>query len=92
VANGFGELVDATEQQKRLEEDKMLRKKLGKTTYEVDKDFIAALGGLPESSGIALGVDRMVLLFTGARDINEVLFQSVNDQICLHKNKPNSKF
>lgn len=82
LANGFGELTDGEEQEKRLEEDRNMRKKLGKPTWEVDQDFIAALAsGIPESSGIALGIDRMVMLFTGARSINEVLFQSVNDQL-----------
>lgn len=93
LANAFGELTDAAEQKKRLEEDKDLRRKLGKETWPVDPDFIEALrsgipaGGLAGHSsegaaaGIALGVDRMVLLFTGAKDLNEVIFQSVNDQI-----------
>lgn len=86
LANAFGELTDAEEQKKRLEDDKNLRAKLGKETWPVDPDFISALGGLPAkarkaTAGIALGVDRMVMLFTGAKDINEVIFQSVKDQI-----------
>ncbi|MBI2038128.1 MAG: EF-P lysine aminoacylase GenX [Candidatus Magasanikbacteria bacterium] len=81
VANAFGELTDATEQEKKLEEDKEKRKQLGKPVWPVDKDFIAALkSGMAPAGGIALGVDRMVGLFTGAKDINEVIFQSVNDQ------------
>lgn len=82
LANAFGELVDGAEQAKRLEEDKEKRKILGKETWPVDLDFISALqSGVPEAGGIALGVDRMVLLFTGARDLNEVIFQSVKDQL-----------
>ncbi len=82
LANGFGELVDPEEQYKRLEADRLLRDKLGKPTWPVDPEFIAALGsGIPETGGIALGIDRMIVLFTGARNINEVLFQSVSDQI-----------
>lgn len=82
LCNGYGELIDAQEQKKRLEEDRKIRQELGKETWLVDEDFIAALhSGMAEAGGIALGVDRMVLLFTGARDINEVIFQSVSDQI-----------
>lgn len=96
VANAFGELTDAKEQKQKLEEDKNHRERLGKATWPVDLDFISALesgipagakAGLPRQSsegaaaGIALGVDRMVVLFTGAKDINEVIFGSISDQI-----------
>ena len=84
IANAFGELTDADEQFKRLDEDRQKREKLGKETWPVDPEFISALkSGLGDGSagGIALGVDRMVLLFTGAKDLNEVIFQSVADQL-----------
>ena len=85
LANAFGELTDANEQKKRLEKDRELRAKLGKATWPVDEDFINALAGLPATAlvqaGVALGVDRMVLLFTGAKDLNEVIFGAVADQI-----------
>ncbi len=82
LCNAFGELTDANEQSRRLEQDKALRQTLGKETWPVDPDFIAALrSGLAPAGGIALGVDRMVVLFTGAKDINEVIFQSVKDQL-----------
>ncbi len=82
IANAFGELTDAVEQKTRLEKDRLLREKLGKEVWPVDEDFIACLrSGLPSAGGIALGVDRMVVLFTGAKDINEVIFQSVSDQL-----------
>lgn len=86
LANAFGELTDANEQKKRLEKDKELRGRLGKVTWSIDSDFISALGALPAkaqgaTAGIALGVDRMVVLFTGAKDINEVIFGSVADQL-----------
>lgn len=82
LANGFGELTDAKAQRINLEKDKMLRGDLGKEIYPLDDDFISALeSGIEMAGGIALGVDRMVLLFTGARDLNEVIFQSAADQI-----------
>lgn len=82
LCNGFGELTNANEQRARLEADQELRRKLGKPTWPIDEDFIAALqSGMPDAGGVALGVDRMVVLFTGAKDINEVIFQSVADQL-----------
>ncbi len=82
LANAFGELTDAKEQKDRLENDKKLRGELGKPTWPVDPDFIEALqSGIAPAGGIALGVDRMVLLFTGAKDINEAIFGSISDQI-----------
>jgi lysyl-tRNA synthetase class 2 len=82
LANAFGELTDADEQKERLEKDRELRAKLGKAIWPVDEDFILALrSGIPPAGGVALGVDRMVLLFTGAKDLNEAIFQSIKDQI-----------
>jgi len=82
IANGFGELVDATLQKEKLLQDQKLRNKLGKKVWDIDEDFISALeSGIPKSAGIALGVDRMVLLFTAAHDLNEVIFGSVSDQL-----------
>jgi lysyl-tRNA synthetase class 2 len=82
IANAFGELTDAGVQARNLEADKNKRKELRKETWSVDPDFIAALeSGISSAGGIALGVDRMVLLFTGAKDLNEVMFQSVHDQL-----------
>lgn len=82
MCNGFGELTDPDEQERRLKIDRALRQKLGKETWSVDPGFIAALrSGMPDAGGVAMGVDRMVVLFTGAKDINEVIFGSVADQL-----------
>lgn len=88
LANAFGELTDADEQKKRLEADKTKRSEMGKETWPVDPDFIDAIKEIGEAglarqsetaAGIALGVDRLIMLFTGAKDINEVIFQAVGD-------------
>ncbi len=82
LANAYGELTDSVEQEKRLVEDMEKRKQLNKPVWPVDPDFIEALkSGMAPAGGIALGVDRMVLLFTGAKDLNEVIFSSVKDQL-----------
>lgn len=82
LANAFGELTDAEEQKNRLEADRAKRAAAGKEVYPVDADFIVALSaGIPETGGIALGVDRMIMLLAGATDINEIIFVSVPDKI-----------
>lgn len=77
LANAFGELTDAKEQKNRLEADRAKREAADKEIYPVDPDFIDALeSGIPPTGGIALGVDRMAMLLTGATNINNVIFES----------------
>jgi lysyl-tRNA synthetase class 2 len=73
IANAFGELTDSTEQKKRFEEEYEKRKILGKNLYEIDEDFIEAVGNMPSSGGIALGVDRLVQVFGSCQNIDSVL-------------------
>ena len=73
LANAFSELTDATEQRQRFLEEQKLRKKLGKEIIPLDEDFLDAVGHLPPAAGIALGVDRLVMLLTNAKSIEEVL-------------------
>ncbi|HIJ63732.1 MAG TPA: EF-P lysine aminoacylase GenX, partial [Rhodospirillaceae bacterium] len=78
LANGFGELADAEEQRRRFTADMDLKERLYGVRYPLDEDFLAALAaGLPPSAGIALGVDRLVMLATGAECIDEVLWAPV---------------
>ncbi|NCN45031.1 MAG: EF-P lysine aminoacylase GenX [Candidatus Pacebacteria bacterium CG10_big_fil_rev_8_21_14_0_10_36_11] len=75
LGNAFTELTDAVEQKARFEEELALRKQLGKTEYGLDQDYIDALAsGLPPTGGIAVGVDRLVMLLADAQDINETIF------------------
>jgi elongation factor P--(R)-beta-lysine ligase len=74
LANAFGELTDPVEQRARFEHDQATRRTRGKPVYPIDERLLAALAeGLPPSAGIALGVDRLVMLATGAETIDEVL-------------------
>jgi lysyl-tRNA synthetase class 2 len=73
IANAFGELTDAREQKKRFEEEYQKRQELGKDLFGIDADFIDAVGQMPSSGGIALGVDRLVQLFASCQNIDSVL-------------------
>lgn len=74
LCNGYQELTDAKEQARRFAEDLKIREGLGKPKPPVDTRFLAALEhGLPECSGVALGLDRLFMLALGKRDIREVM-------------------
>ncbi|HYD30552.1 MAG TPA: EF-P lysine aminoacylase EpmA [Azospirillaceae bacterium] len=78
LANAFGELTDAAAQRARFEADMAAKERLYGTRYPIDEDFLAALDhGLPDSAGIALGLDRLVMLCTGAERIDQVLWAPV---------------
>ena len=74
LANGFQELTDAQEQVSRFEEDNRQRLLANKNAIEIDAKFISALeAGLPESAGVALGIDRLLMIMLGAEHISDVL-------------------
>jgi lysyl-tRNA synthetase class 2 len=74
LSNGFGELIDPEEQRARLLRDRDERRRTGRDDYPIDERFLAALEeGLPPSGGNALGLDRLVMLVTGASSIADVL-------------------
>jgi lysyl-tRNA synthetase class 2 len=74
LANGFGELTDASEQRRRFEADMALKQKLYGECYPIDETFLAALQHMPQASGVALGLDRLVMLATGATHIDQVIW------------------
>ena len=72
LCNAFSELTDVTEQRLRFEHDSAMKKQLYGYTYPIDEDFMDALAyGMSEASGNALGVDRLIMLITGADDIRD---------------------
>jgi lysyl-tRNA synthetase class 2 len=74
IANGFGELTDAAEQRRRFEIEMAEKERIYGERYPLDEAFLAALAAMPEASGIALGLERLVMLATGATRIEQVLF------------------
>ncbi len=74
LANGFHELGDSREQRKRFESELAERAARGQDSYPMDEHLLAALeAGLPDCAGVALGVDRLVMLALGAGALDEVI-------------------
>jgi lysyl-tRNA synthetase class 2 len=72
LANGFGELTDPAEQRRRFEIEMDVKAARYGERYPIDEDFLTALAHMPQASGVALGFDRLVLLASGARRIEDV--------------------
>ncbi|HST93285.1 MAG TPA: EF-P lysine aminoacylase EpmA [Microvirga sp.] len=74
LANAFGELTDPAEQRRRFESEMAEKERVYGDRYPLDEELLAALAMMPPASGIALGFDRLVMLATGARRIEDVLW------------------
>lgn len=74
LANGFGELTDPIEQRLRFEAEMAEKRRIYHEDYPLDEDFLSSLQLMPSASGIALGLDRLIMLCTGATDIRDVLW------------------
>ena len=77
LANGFGELTNPVEQRRRFEAEMDEKARIYGERYPIDESFLAALELMPEASGIALGFDRLVMLATGAPNIDDVIWAPV---------------
>ena len=74
LCNGYTELTDVAEQRRRFEADLDIRRKAGKSLPPLDERFLAALeSGMPECSGVALGLDRLFMLALGKSEIADVI-------------------
>jgi len=73
LANGFSELNDPREQRARFEETNQRRFAAGRSTLPLPERFLNELSAMPPSAGIALGVDRLVMLTAGVDTIDEVV-------------------
>jgi lysyl-tRNA synthetase class 2 len=74
IANGFFELADAQEQRRRFAEDNNRRRKTGLPDVPIDERFLQALGhGLPDCAGVAVGIDRLLMVRQGCDDIRQVI-------------------
>jgi elongation factor P--(R)-beta-lysine ligase len=73
LANGFSELTDPVEQRARLLEEQEFRRQAGRPVYPLDERFLDAVGRMPPAAGIAVGLDRILMLLLGVEAITDVL-------------------
>jgi lysyl-tRNA synthetase class 2 len=78
LANGFGELTDPVQQRARFESAMAKKERVYGRRYPLDEDFLTALAHMPPASGVALGFDRLVMLSTGAPNIDSVLWTPIS--------------
>ena len=80
LGNGYFELTDVKEQIRRFEQDILLRERNGSVKIDMDERFLAALqSGLPVCSGIAIGLDRLLMIISQKNSIDEVLTFSIKN-------------
>ena len=80
LANGFHELSDAREQLRRFQQDNLQREKMGLPVRAIDMRLLAALqAGIPNCSGVALGVDRLLMIAMGTESIKEVISFAIDN-------------
>ena len=80
LANGFLELTDADEQRRRFERDNRLRQAAGKEAMPVDEYLLDALAhGMPSSAGVALGLDRLLMVLSDSESIDKVIGFTVDN-------------
>jgi lysyl-tRNA synthetase class 2 len=73
LVNAFQELTDPVEQRLHFDQDNLFRLREGKPPLPLDERLLEALGQMPPTSGAALGLDRLVMLLTGATSIDQVI-------------------
>ena len=75
LGNACSELADAEEQSARFRDCALLRQREGRIVYSLDQHFLDAMRvGMPEAAGVAIGMDRLFMLLTGASSIHDVSF------------------
>ena len=79
LANGFGELTDAAEQRRRFASAMDEKARRYGERYPLDEEFLAAVAGMPQASGVALGFDRLVMLASGASRVDQVVWTPPSD-------------
>lgn len=79
IGNAFSELIDAEEQLRRFEEANRQRIKLGYSPHPVDKEFIDSVGRMKSTGGIAIGLERLLMVLTGETDIRQFFLHPLSE-------------
>jgi lysyl-tRNA synthetase class 2 len=72
LANAFAEETDGDELRRRLDASNTARARAGRPPHPVDEQFFEAVSRMPRAAGIAIGLDRLAMVLTGAKSIAEV--------------------
>lgn len=75
LANGYYELTDPEEQLRRCKNDLTIRRSIGKEKVPIDNELLSVLTNIPECSGVALGLDRLIMCMSGCCRLQEVIYQ-----------------
>lgn len=79
ICNAYGELTDAVEQRSRFEAELKERERLGKTCFPIDEELLSALEKMQDPMfGIALGLDRLIMVMTSAKSLDDVILFTTN--------------
>jgi lysyl-tRNA synthetase class 2 len=81
LANAFHELRDPVEQRRRFTRSMDKQRRIFGFSHPIDEDFLASLYDIPDASGAALGLDRLIMLVTGAEGVESVQWTPVFDPI-----------
>lgn len=81
LANGYFELNDEEEQRKRHLAEQAQRRELGREVYPLDERFIAAVGRMPQAAGVAVGLDRLLMILGGWTSIEEVILFPASEEL-----------
>ncbi len=73
LANGFSELIDPKEQRRRFKDEIKKRQEMGKNDCLMPENFLESMSSMPPSAGVALGIDRLVMLFSNSEIIDNVV-------------------
>ena len=73
LANGFHELNDAKEQRRRFAQDNQTRKLMGLKEVPMDECFLEAVAALPDCAGVAIGIERLLMIMSQTKHINDVI-------------------
>lgn len=80
LANAYSELTDAAEQRRRFAECAERRKSMGKEVYSVDENFLQSLEKMPDAGGVALGIDRLLMLMAKKDSLDEIISFRAKDK------------
>jgi len=79
IGNAFSELTDSAEQDRRFREANEQREGLGHPPHPIDQTFIDSVGEMPRTGGIAIGVERLLMVLTGETDISQFFLYPLSE-------------